>query len=152
MIGRPDDTALRSILRQTRSIAVVGTSANPSRPSYEIYSYLISTDQYRVFAVNPTITDIDGTPVYSSLADLPVSPDLVNVFRRLDEVPSVLADVLALPQRPTTLWLQQGLWHEQVGGAAAAAGMQVVVTSLMAEASSFMTFTQPQILLCGASP
>jgi uncharacterized protein len=127
MTGQPDDVALRRILRETRTIAVVGASARRSRPSYEIYSYLLSTGDYQVYPVNPTITEIGGAPAYPRLADLPVMPDMVDVFRRFDELPSVLADTLALEQRPKTLWLQQGLWHEQVGREAEAAGMQVVM-------------------------
>lgn len=127
MTGQPDAATLRRILQDTQTIAVVGASANHSRPSYEIYSYLISTGQYQVFPVNPTITEIDGARVYPRLSDLPVVPDMVDVFRRLEELPSVLADTLALQPRPKILWLQQGLWHEQVGRDAAAAGMQVVM-------------------------
>ncbi|MGA8328681.1 MAG: CoA-binding protein [Mycobacterium sp.] len=127
MIGRPDDVTLRRILAETRSIGVVGVSQNPARPSHEIYSYLLSTGQYQVYPVNPTITEINGAQVYPRLADLPEVPDMVDVFRRLEELPSVLAETLALKQRPKTLWLQQGLWHEQVGRDAEVAGMQVVM-------------------------
>jgi predicted CoA-binding protein len=127
MIGRPDDLTLRRILAETRSIAVVGASDKPARPSNEIYSYLLATGQFEVYPVNPTITEIDGARVYSRLADLPVVPDMVDVFRRFDDLPSVLAETLALEQRPKTLWLQEGLWHEEVGRDADAAGMQVVM-------------------------
>jgi uncharacterized protein len=127
MLGHPDDVTLRLILAETRTIAVLGASDKPARPSHEIYSYLVSTGDYQVYPVNPTITEIDGVPTYPRLADLPVVPDMVDVFRRFDELPSVLADTLALEQRPKTLWLQQGLWHEQVGRDAEAAGMHVVM-------------------------
>jgi predicted CoA-binding protein len=127
MIGRPDDLTLRRILAETRSIAVVGASDKPARPSNEIYSYLLSTGQFEVYPVNPTITEINGAQVYSRLADLPVVPDMVDVFRRFDDLPSVLAETLALERRPKTLWLQEGLWHEEVGRDADAAGMQVVM-------------------------
>lgn len=127
MSPAPDDAALRRILTETRTIAVVGASADRRRPSYDIYSYLTATGQYQVFGVNPTIAEIDGDRVYPGLADLPVVPDLVDVFRRHDQLPAVLADVLALQPRPKTLWLQQGLRHEQVGRDAAAAGLQVVM-------------------------
>jgi uncharacterized protein len=127
MLGQPDDVTLRRILAETRTIAVLGASDKPTRPSHEIYSYLVSTGDYQVYPVNPTITEIDGVPVYPRLADLPVVPDMVDVFRRLEELPSVLADTLALEPRPKTLWLQQGLWHEQVGRDAEAAGMHVVM-------------------------
>jgi predicted CoA-binding protein len=127
MTGRPDDLTLRRILAETRTIAVVGASQNPARPSHEIYSYLLSTGEYQVYPVNPTITGIDGAQAYPRLADLPVAPDMVDVFRRFEELPSVLAETLALELRPKTLWLQEGLWHEQVGHDAEAAGMQVVM-------------------------
>jgi uncharacterized protein len=127
MLGHPDDVTLRRILAETRTIAVLGASDKPARPSHEIYSYLVSTGDYQVYPVNPTITEIDGVPTYPRLADLPVVPDMVDVFRRFEELPSVLADTLALEQRPKTLWLQQGLWHEQVGRDAEAAGMHVVM-------------------------
>jgi uncharacterized protein len=127
MLGRPDDVTLRRILAETRTIAVVGASDKPTRPSHEIYSYLLSTGDYQVYPVNPNITEIDGAPVYPRLADLPVVPDMVDVFRRFEELPAVLAESLALEQRPKTLWLQEGLWHDQVGRDAAAAGMHVVM-------------------------
>jgi uncharacterized protein len=122
-----DDVDLQRILRESCTIAVVGASNKPARPSYGVYRYLVATGDYQVFPVNPTITEIDGAPVYSSLAELPVVPDVVDVFRRLDEVPAVLAESLALQPRPKTLWLQQGLWDEQVARDATAAGLQVVM-------------------------
>lgn len=118
---------LGQLLRETRTVAVVGASANPSRPSYGVYRYLREYTDFELYPVNPTITEIDGEPVYPSLAELPVVPDLVDVFRRYDDLPSVLAEVLALPTLPKTLWLQQGLFHEQVGREAQAAGLQVVM-------------------------
>ena len=127
MVSQPDAHTLRQILAETRTIAVVGASDKPTRPSNEIYTYLVATGQYQVFPVNPTITEIDGAQVYPRLADLPVVPDMVDVFRRFDDLPSVLAETLALPLRPKTLWLQEGLWHEDVGREAEAAGLQVVM-------------------------
>ena len=63
MTGRSDDLTLRRILAETRTIAVVGASQNPVRPSHEIFSYLLSTGEYQVYPVNPTITEIDGAQV-----------------------------------------------------------------------------------------
>ncbi|CAJ1510086.1 CoA-binding protein [[Mycobacterium] burgundiense] len=118
---------LTRILRDTKTIAVVGASANPSRPSNEVYRYLRATGDYTLYPVNPTITELDGDPAYASLAELPVVPDLVDVFRRSEELPAVLAEVLALPTRPKTLWLQLGLIDEQVAREARAAGIEVVM-------------------------
>ncbi len=75
--------------------------------------------------MNPTISEVDGTPVYPSLADLPVVPDLVDVFRRRDHLPSVLDDTIKVGAK--TLWLQLGLADEQVDRDGAAAGLQVVM-------------------------
>lgn len=123
----PNSAELQQILRDTRTVAVVGASNNPARPSYEVYQYLAEFSHYELYPVNPNITDIDGLPVYPSLAALPVVPDMVDVFRRYDDLPSVLADTLALNPHPKYLWLQQGLWHEDVGAHARAAGVRVVM-------------------------
>ena len=127
MWSNPDSAALQSILRNTRTVAVVGASSNPSRPSYGVYDYLARHSHYELYPVNPTITDIDGIAVYGSLSDLPVVPDMVDVFRRREELPNVLAEVLALTSRPKCLWLQQGLWDDGVAAEAEAAGLQVVM-------------------------
>ncbi len=121
------DETVQRILREAHTIAVVGASNKPARPSHGVYRYLAATGDYQVYPVNPTITEIDGAPVYPSLAELPVVPDIVDVFRRLDEVPAMLAETLALQPLPKTLWLQQGLWNEQVAREATAAGLRVVM-------------------------
>src|SRR5690349_21913337 len=113
------------ILRDTRTVAIVGVSDNPRRPSHEVWSYLKSASDYQLYLVNPTISEVDGTAVYPSLADLPVVPDLVDVFRRHEFLPSVLQDTIDVGAK--TLWLQQGLWHEQVARDGEAAGLQVVM-------------------------
>ena len=121
----PEHDDLRRIMRETRTVAVVGASANPMRPSYGVWDYLRSASHYELYLVNPTVSEIDGTPVYPSLADLPVAPDMVDVFRRQSELPSVLQDAIAVGAR--TLWLQQGLWDEQIAQDGVAAGLQVVM-------------------------
>lgn len=123
----PGSAELQRILQDTRTVAVVGASNNPERPSYEVYQYLAQFSHYELFAVNPNIDEIDGQRVYPSLADLPVVPDMVDVFRRLDDLPAVLADILALSPQPKYLWLQQGLWHQGVATQADSAGVQVVM-------------------------
>ncbi|MFG1934177.1 CoA-binding protein [Mycobacterium sp. NPDC048908] len=122
MTRTPD---IEQILRDTRTVAIVGVSDNPRRPSHEVWSYLKSASDYQLYLVNPTISEVDGTAVYPSLADLPVVPDLVDVFRRHEFLPSVLQDTIDVGAK--TLWLQQGLWHEQVARDGEAAGLQVVM-------------------------
>lgn len=113
------------ILHTTTSVAIVGASENPARASYFVASYLLSSSSYDVYFVNPRATEIQGRPVYPSLADLPVVPDLVDVFRRHDDLPSVLDETVAVGAK--TLWLQLGLWHEDVARGAEGAGLDVVM-------------------------
>jgi predicted CoA-binding protein len=116
---------IERILRATDTVAIVGASADPSRASHEVWTYLRSRSDFKLYLVNPTISEVEGTPVYPSLADLPVVPDLVDVFRRHEFLPSVLDDAIAVGAK--TLWLQSGLWHEQVARDGEAAGLQVVM-------------------------
>jgi predicted CoA-binding protein len=116
---------IEQILRETRTVAIVGASANPMRASHDVWSYLKSASDYELYLVNPTIGEVDGTPVYPSLADLPVVPDLVDVFRRREHLPTVLDDAIKVGAK--VLWLQLGLWHEQVARDGEAAGLQVVM-------------------------
>lgn len=123
----PSATARQKILRETHAVAVVGASPNPARASNFVGTYLLASAGYDVYFVNPNATEILGRPVYDSLADLPVVPDLVDVFRRPQDLPGVLDDVLALPDGVRTFWLQFGLVDEDLARRAEAAGLQVVM-------------------------
>ncbi|MCA1836949.1 MAG: CoA-binding protein, partial [Actinobacteria bacterium] len=79
------------ILRRTRTVAMVGASPNPARASNFVATYLLASTDYEVYFVNPNAAKILDRPVYGSLADLPVTPDLVDVFRRPADLPQVLA-------------------------------------------------------------
>lgn len=114
-----------ALLRRTRSIAIVGASNNPARASYFVTTYLLSSTPYDVYLVNPRETEILGQPVYPSLGALPVVPDLVDVFRRHDDLPTVLDETLAVGAK--ALWLQLGSWHEDVAARGEAAGLTVVM-------------------------
>lgn len=114
-----------ALLRRAKSIAIVGASDKPSRASYFVATYLLSSAPYTVYFVNPVAREILGRPVYASLADLPEVPDIVDVFRRHDDLPQVLEESIAVGAK--TLWLQLGSWHEEVARTAEAAGMDVVM-------------------------
>ena len=115
-----------ALLRATRSIAMVGVSANPARPSFFVATYLTSSSaDYEVYFVNPSVTEILGRPVYASLAELPVVPDLVDVFRRPDDLPAVTDEAIAVGAG--AVWFQLGLWHPTAARRAADAGLQVVM-------------------------
>lgn len=121
----PGPAQRQRILGRTKTIAIVGSSDKPSRASYFVATYLLSSTDYTVYFVNPMLTEVLGHPVYPSLAALPVVPDLVEVFRKLDDVPGVLQEAIAVGAQ--TLWLQLGLWSDDVARDAEAAGMDVVM-------------------------
>jgi predicted CoA-binding protein len=121
----PSARERKAVLDRTRTVAVVGASDNPARASYFVATYLLSTTPYEVWFVNPRVSEILGRPVYPSLAELPGVPDLVDVFRRPADLPGVLDETLAVGAR--TLWLQLGLWDEDVAQRAEGAGLEVVM-------------------------
>ncbi|AJT42104.1 CoA-binding protein [Psychromicrobium lacuslunae] len=121
----PSAASRLKILRDTRVIAIVGASDKPSRASYFVATYLLASTHYRVYFVNPVVKSILGQPVYASLAELPEPPDLVEVFRKYDDLPSVLEEAKTVGAK--TIWLQLGSWHEEVARDAEAAGLKVVM-------------------------
>ncbi|MDN3495894.1 CoA-binding protein [Planococcus sp. APC 4015] len=113
------------MLRSARSIAIVGASDNPARASFFVGSYLLGGSPYEVYFVNPRATSILGRPVYASLADLPVVPDIVDVFRRDQDLPGVAQEAVDVGAK--TLWLQLGSWNEDAAKIAEDAGLSVVM-------------------------
>jgi predicted CoA-binding protein len=113
------------LLRRAKSIAIVGASNNPARASYFVATYLLSSTAYDVYLVNPRETEILGQPVYATLSDLPVVPDIVDVFRRHDDLPCVAQE--AIEAGAQTLWLQLGSWNEDAAAIAEGAGLSVVM-------------------------
>lgn len=115
------------ILRSTRSIAIVGMSDNPSRSSYFVGTYLLSSSCSfdHVWFVNPKGGEVLGQPMYRSLADLPGVPDLVDVFRRSDDLPAVAEEVVAI-EGTKTFWAQLGLHSDDAVAIATAAGRNAV--------------------------
>ena len=113
------------ILQKAKTVAIVGASPNPARSSYFVATYLQQSSDYELYFVNPNATEILGQPVYKSLADLPVVPDIVDVFRRGSDIPSVIDDVLAVGAK--TVWVQLGIWNEQAAYDGEAKGLTVVM-------------------------
>ena len=115
-----------ALLHSTRSIAIVGASNNPARASYFVATYLLSSSPYDVYFVNPRADEILGRPVYPSLESLPVVPDLVDVFRRHDDLPTVARrDPRRRARRRSGC--SSGSWHEDVARRGEAAGLTVVM-------------------------
>ncbi|KQV26323.1 CoA-binding protein [Yonghaparkia sp. Root332] len=113
------------ILRRARSVAIVGASPNPARSSYFVGTYLQQSSDYRVYFVNPNATEILGRPAYPDLASLPEVPDIVDVFRKASDIPSVVDDVIAAGA--STIWVQLGIWNEEAAIDAEKRGLTVVM-------------------------
>lgn len=114
-----------AILRNAKTIAILGASDNPSRASYFVGTYLLSSSDYTVWFVNPRAETILGHKAYASLADLPAAPDIVDVFRKPSDLPEVLDEAIAAHAK--TLWLQLGISDEDIANEAEAAGLNVVM-------------------------
>lgn len=115
-----------AILDATRSVAMLGVSSNPARPSHFVATYLLSSSaDYDVYFVNPRETEILGREVYPSLDAPPLVPDLVDVFRRPADLPDVARECVAAGV--STLWIQLGLWSPEAARLAADAGLRVVM-------------------------
>jgi predicted CoA-binding protein len=121
----PSARERQRILSDTRSVAIVGASDNPARPSYFVATYLLSSTNYTVYFVNPRLTTLLGHPVYPSLADLPEKPDLVSVFRKASDIPDVAEEVIAAGAR--TLWMQLGIRNEPAAQHTSEQGLNVVM-------------------------
>ena len=120
----PSSNARRRLLAGMRTVAMVGVSANPARPSNFVATYLLGTD-YDVFFVNPMADEILGQPCVPTLADLPVVPACVDVFRKLDDVPTVADEAVAVGAK--VFWTQFGLWSPEAARTVLAAGMDLVM-------------------------
>ena len=111
------------IIRSARSVALVGVSANPIRSSNFVASYLVRTD-FMTYPVNPMYDEVLGMPCYPRLADLPEVPDIVDVFRREDQIPGVVDEAIAVGAK--VVWFQLGLRHDEAARTAIDAGLAVV--------------------------
>ena len=123
-----DESGIAALLADTRSIAVLGikTEAQSGQPAFYVASYLASAgfDVIPVPVYYPDVTTILGKPVYRKLADIPTDVDMVNVFRRSEDVPPHLDDILA--KKPKSVWMQLGIRNDAVAEQLARAGIKVV--------------------------
>ncbi len=115
---------IREILAHTRTIAVVGLSPKENRPSHQVARYLLAAG-YTVIPVNPGQSEILGRTCYASLLDIPQPVDLVDIFRRSDEVGEVVAQAVAIKAR--VIWMQQGIVNQEAAAVARQAGLTVIM-------------------------
>ena len=123
------DPKLRQILAY-KTIAVVGLSVKPDRPANTIPAYL-QQQGYRIIPVNPNLTEALGEKAYASLRDIPGPVDVVEIFRRAEDVPPVVEDAIAIGAK--VVWMQSGIVNEAAAAQAEAAGLQVVMDACMGE-------------------
>jgi hypothetical protein len=112
------------IFRACRTIAVVGLSSNPARPSYRVAAYMKSQG-YRVIPVNPNETNVLGESAFPSLAAVPGSIDLVNIFRKSEDVLPIVEEAIAHGAK--AIWMQEGVINEQAAVRAVGSGLLVVM-------------------------
>jgi len=111
------------ILKESKTIAVVGISNKPGRDSGKIALYL-KEEGYNVVGVNPVIKDFPGIKVYPTLKEVPFNIDIVDVFRRSDAIPELIPDVMEV--KPRVLWLQLGIRNDEAVAPALEAGIETV--------------------------
>jgi predicted CoA-binding protein len=126
-----DDDELKEMLLSTKVIATVGASTNDEKPSYWIFAYL-KAKGYRMIPVNPNATELQGEQAYPDLASVPVKVDVVQVFRRPEDVPPIAEDAIRIGAK--VLWLQKGIINHEAERMAEAAGLKVVMDRCMREA------------------
>lgn len=116
----------KRILDDAKAIALVGASSNPARASNFVMTYLKSSVcDFDLYPINPRETEVLGFKAYPSLADLPVVPDIVDVFRKAEDCPGIAAEAVAVGAK--VLWLQLGIWSEEAAIIAMQGGLQVVM-------------------------
>ncbi|MGI4764573.1 MAG: CoA-binding protein [Janthinobacterium lividum] len=122
------DTLISAVLESTRTVALVGASGNPARPSHGVMTWWLRRG-IRVFPVNPGLagTELLEQRVFATLADVPDAVDLVDVFRNSDAAGGVVDEALALSPLPRTIWMQLGVRDLVAAGRAEAAGVTVIM-------------------------
>jgi uncharacterized protein len=123
-----DDSYIRGILNTVKTIAMVGVSANTSRPSYFAFKYLLERG-YRMIPVNPSLAgqELLGRKAYAKLADIPEPIDMVDIFRASQFAVGIVEEALALKPRPQVIWMQLGVRSDEAARLAEQAGLKVVM-------------------------
>lgn len=123
------DMALIKLLREAKTIAIVGLSPKPERPSYQVAAYLLGAG-YEIIPVNPGQGQIMGLRCYPDLASIPQPVDIVDIFRNPSEVPAIVDSAIAIGAK--VLWMQIGIVHEEAAAKARAAGLTVIMDRCLA--------------------
>jgi predicted CoA-binding protein len=123
-----EQQTIERILRTARTIATVGLSNDATKPAHTVPAYLQSQG-YRIIPVNPTISEVLGQKAYGSLADVPEPIDVVQIFRRSEQVGPIVDEAIAAGAK--AVWMQVGISDEAAAARARAAGLDVVMNQCM---------------------
>mgnify|MGYP000184371286 CR=1 FL=1 len=120
----PTDSEITSLLRGAKNVAIVGISNKEDRASFQVARWLQANSHFTLFFVNPVIEEVLGQKTFASLADIPEQIDIVDVFRKASDIPSVLDEAIAIKAK--TFWMQLGIKDDVSAERGVAAGLNVV--------------------------
>lgn len=142
MSDTSDSDTIELILKQSHTVAVVGLSDDPDRPSYRVAQFLQKRG-YRVIPVNPNLSHVLGERAYPDLLSIPDSVDVVDIFRRSEAVPPIVAQAIQIKAK--AIWMQEGIRNEEAAQSARQAGLLVVMDRcMMKEIRKLVESAMPQ--------
>ena len=121
----PTDDEVKNLLKESKTVAIVGISKKEDRASFQVAKWLQENSHFTLYFVNPVIEEVLGQRTFASLADIPEHIDIVDVFRKAEDCPSVLEKAIAIGA--DSIWLQLGISSDEVSTQGSAAGMKVVM-------------------------
>jgi predicted CoA-binding protein len=121
----PTNAEVKALLEKSKNVAIVGISNKEDRASYQVAKWLQQHSHFTLFFVNPVIDEVLGQNCFASLADIPEPIDIVDVFRKAEDCPSVLEKAIAVGAK--SIWLQLGISSDEVATVGSAAGLEVVM-------------------------
>lgn len=136
-----DDAGLAQILKTVKTVASVGVSSSEAKPSYGIFGYL-QKHGYHMIPVNPTATEIHGVRAFPDLTSIPEKVDVVQVFRKPEDVPPVVEDAIRVGA--SVVWMQEGVVNEAAARRAEEAGLQVVMDRCMMKTHARLLGAKPR--------
>ncbi len=120
----PSDEEITAIIKESKNVAIVGASDNPERPVYGVSQWLLDHSHFNIFFVNPRLDTLFGHKVYPSIADIPEWIDIVDVFRKVADIPAVVDEAIAVKAK--TVWFQLGLQDDVSANRAVKSGLNVI--------------------------
>jgi predicted CoA-binding protein len=137
------DVQLAELLSSTKRVAVVGISDKEDRPSNGVSRWLMKNSHLELYFVNPSLTEVLGKPCYPTLADIPVKIDLVDIFRKVSDIPGVVDEAIAIGAK--SIWMQLALRDDESAHKAVDAGLDVVMDlCIKVEYERLATLISPQ--------